>query len=133
MDEFEKKLRKALSNDAYFDSIKDETCKKEVIKMFDEKLNRARILTWVSLVFFTGLAVFALLSFIVYPSTNLDGTIHVKNMLLNIFLALIFFEATVLVKLWYWVVNTKISVLKEIKQLQLQIAELISKEKTTGK
>jgi len=31
-------------------------------------------------------------------------------------------------KLWYWVVDTKLNVLKEMKQLQLQVAELSGKE-----
>ena len=33
-------------------------------------------------------------------------------------------DSTVLIKLWYQIVNNKLSVLKELKQLQLQIAEL---------
>ena len=37
-------------------------------------------------------------------------------------------DSTVLIKLWYWIMNNKIGVLKEIKQLQLQIAELAGKE-----
>ena len=38
------------------------------------------------------------------------------------------FNSTILMKLWYWVVDTKINVLKEMKQLQLQITELKGKE-----
>jgi len=33
-------------------------------------------------------------------------------------------DSTVLIKLWYWIMNNKLNVLKELKQLQLQIAEL---------
>jgi len=31
-------------------------------------------------------------------------------------------------KLWYWVVDAKLNVQKEVKQLQLQIAELTGKD-----
>jgi len=36
-------------------------------------------------------------------------------------------DSTVLIKLWYWIMNNKLNVLKELKQLQLQIAELAGK------
>ena len=36
-------------------------------------------------------------------------------------------DSTVLIKLWYWIMNNKLNVLKELKPLQLQIAELASK------
>jgi len=36
-------------------------------------------------------------------------------------------QTQVLMKLWYWVMNTKINVLKEVKQLQLQVAEFVAK------
>ena len=37
-------------------------------------------------------------------------------------------DSTVLIKLWYWIMNNKLNVLKELKQLQLQISELARKE-----
>ena len=37
-------------------------------------------------------------------------------------------DSTVLIKLWYWIMNNKLNVLREMKQLQLQIAELAGKE-----
>jgi len=40
-------------------------------------------------------------------------------------------DSTVLIKLWYWIMNNKLNVLKELKQLQLQIAELAAKKKPT--
>jgi hypothetical protein len=34
------------------------------------------------------------------------------------------YNSTILMKLWYWVVSTKLGILKELKQLQLQVSEL---------
>jgi hypothetical protein len=42
---------------------------------------------------------------------------------LALFLALVGFNSTILMKLWYWIAHTKLSILQELKQLQLQIAE----------
>ena len=32
------------------------------------------------------------------------------------------FETTVLIKLWYWVVNTKLAVVREVKLLRMDLA-----------
>ena len=37
-------------------------------------------------------------------------------------------QCMVTIKLWYWIMNNKLNVLREMKQLQLQIAELAGKE-----
>jgi hypothetical protein len=39
-------------------------------------------------------------------------------------LILIMYESTVLMKLWYWVVHTRISVQKDLKEVQIQLAAL---------
>jgi hypothetical protein len=41
-------------------------------------------------------------------------------------LLLVAYESTVLIKLWFWVANSKLSVLKEIKQMRLDLAALTS-------
>lgn len=51
-----------------------------------------------------------------------------RGMLNWVLLFMIGFNSTILMKLWYWVVDTKLNVLKEMKQLQLQVAELSGKE-----
>jgi hypothetical protein len=43
-------------------------------------------------------------------------------------ITMIDYNSTVIMKLWYWVVSTKLNILKEIKQLQLEIVELARKE-----
>ena len=45
--------------------------------------------------------------------------------------ALIGYNSMIFLKLWLWVVNTKLSTLEEMKQLQLQIAELAGEEKSS--
>ena len=51
-----------------------------------------------------------------------------KAMLCWLIFFMIGFNSTILMKLWYWVIDTKLNVLKEIKQLQLQVTELTGKK-----
>jgi len=41
-------------------------------------------------------------------------------------------DSTVLIKLWYWIMNNKLNVLKELKPLQLQLADLAGKNLPAG-
>jgi hypothetical protein len=56
------------------------------------------------------------------------SAVDTRGMLNWVLLFMIGFNSTILMKLWYWVCDTKLNVLKEIKQLELQIADLIGKE-----
>jgi len=51
-------------------------------------------------------------------------TSSIKDCLLYGIGILIMFESTVLMKLWYWVMHSKIATVREIKLVQLSIAEL---------
>ena len=45
-----------------------------------------------------------------------------------LFTAIVGVNAAMVILLWYWQIQAKLSIQKEIKQLQLQIAELTGKE-----
>lgn len=91
--------------------------------MFDKKLKRVKPATQISLVVPVVLIIY---SFHLFSQSQ-----NTKDMLVHTIIILILAESTVLVKLWYWVLNAKYGMLKEIKQLQLQIAELSGKEPPT--
>jgi hypothetical protein len=119
MDEFEKTIRKTLSDTGKFDAAKAETSRKEIVQMFDKKLKRVKLTTQISLL------VLAVL--IIYSFHLLSQSQNTRDMLVHTIIILILAESTVLMKLWYWVLNAKYGVLKELKQLQLQIAEMTDK------
>jgi hypothetical protein len=56
---------------------------------------------------------------------------NTKEMLSWVIFFMISFNSTILMKLWFWVVHTRINLQKELKQLQLQIVELAGKEPPT--
>ena len=51
-------------------------------------------------------------------------TSNLKQCLFYGILILIFYEATVLMKLWFWIMHGKVTTMREIKLLQLAVAEL---------
>jgi len=120
MDEFEKTIRKTLSDTDKFDAAKAETLRKETIQMFDKRLKKVKLTTQISVLVLAGM--------IIYGFYRLSHSQNTTEMFTSAILILILSQSTVLMKLWYWVLNSKYGVLKEIKQLQLQIAELTGKK-----
>jgi len=124
MDELEKQLKKVLEKNGVFDVSKSETSRKEIKQMifqkFEGDMSRVKVVFWIFLVISAAMMVGGML-FINHEK----GT---RGMIFAAVITLIGYNSTILMKLWYWVVSTKLNILKEIKQLQLQIAELADKE-----
>jgi hypothetical protein len=116
MDKLEQRLRTALGGADKFDAAKAETLRKEVVQMYDKKLKMVKLATQISLL--------VLAAMIVYALRRLSHSEKTVDMFAYAIVIVILSQGTVLMKLWYWVLNTKCGVLKELKQLQLQIAEM---------
>jgi ABC-type sugar transport system permease subunit len=123
MDELEKTIQVTLSRTGKFDAGKAETLRKEIVQMFEGKLKKVKLLTWAFLL----IDVIIIAGGIIGLLVNLLITKNTNAMIISAVVVLIAHEGTVLIKLWYWVLNTKYGVLKELKQIQLQIAELTGK------
>jgi len=119
MDEFEKKVANALADTAKLDADKAYALRKEMVQMYDKKLKILKLATQISLL--------VLAVMIVYGLRRLSHSEETVDMFAYAIVVVILSQCTVLMKLWYWVLNTKYGVLKELKQLQLQIAELAGK------
>jgi len=119
MDDFERQLKQVLRGDERFDTKRSDALRKDVARMYDDKLKTYKWITW-------GFLAFAVLEMLVIAGIFAA----VGDLKLLIALAVFFlvaYESTVLMKLWYWTMNVKMSALKELKGLQLQIAELSQK------
>jgi ABC-type sugar transport system permease subunit len=119
MIDFENKLKNALEKNGDFDSAKSETARKEIVQMFEDKLKRVKLWTWIFLLIDVVVITVGVSSLLI----NLLVTKSTNAIIVSAIIILIAHEGTVLIKLWYWILNTKYDVLKELKQLQLQIAE----------
>jgi cation transport ATPase len=124
MDELEKTIRTTLSDTNKFDAAKAETLRKETVQMFDKKLKKAIIIAWVGI----GIGVvFEVAGWIgLVLSMFLGGS--VKLVVFFGVIALSGGQFHLFTKLWYWVYHNEIKVRTEVKELQLQVAELAGKE-----
>jgi len=121
MDNLEKDLIKVLEKNGVFDASRGEVLRKEIVQMWYVKnMLRAKIVFWIF--FLLGLGM------MVGGYHGLRSAEDTRGMLLWLIFFMIGFNSTILIKLWYWVTDTKLNVLKEMKQLQLQVAEFTGKE-----
>lgn len=114
--ELDKLLQDVLSTSGTYDTEKGELIKKEVASMYDKKLKLWRYIIWAVLAIDTILILAGINIF--FSSTEVQMQIGSAAMVLLVF------ESSILTKLWYWQMNTKFSILKEITELRLQIAQM---------
>jgi hypothetical protein len=103
-------LTKALAQNGDYDPEKAEEMRTEMAGTFRAAMRRTERYLWGYTCLLSWLGVFAAAHFIQSSTT--------KALLFYGLLTLAFFETTILMKLWYWITNNKISVLKAIKQLE---------------
>jgi len=116
MNEFEKELRKALTGERHFDSARGESLREEVIRMYKKKRKRAMILAWAAIAACNLVAIPAIVIFVLSGGT--------KVLIACAAVAIIAGQMEILAKLWFWVIHGRIVLQEDIKELQLQIAEL---------
>jgi hypothetical protein len=104
-------LTNALSGNGAFDPDKAKELQTKAVSSFEAKMRKVERYLFAYMCICCWLVVFSMLHFLQSSTT--------KALLSYGLLLLVFFETTVLMKLWYWIINNKISVLKEIKLLQL--------------
>jgi hypothetical protein len=124
MEEVEKTIRTTLSDTDKFDAAKAETLRKETVQMFRKKLKTALIIAWIGV----GIGVvFEVAGWIgLVLSMFLGGS--VKLVVFFGVIALSGGQFHLFTKLWYWVYHNEIKVRTEVKELQLQVAELAGKD-----
>ena len=128
MSDIEKELKKALRKNGRFDADINAARRKEIEQMIFQKYEtdvfKVKVVFWIFFVLSLGMMAGG---YIGLRSAN-----DTKAMLCWVIFFMIGFNSTILIKLWYWVVDTKLNVLKEMKQLQLQVSELSGKEPSSG-
>jgi hypothetical protein len=124
MIDFENELKEVLEKDGDFDAARSETLRKEIVQMwYNKSLRRTKLIFWIYFLASIGMMIGGYI--------GLRSATDTKGMLLWVIFFMIGFNSTILMKLWYWVVDTKLNVLKEIKQIQLQMAEQAGKKPLT--
>ena len=90
-----------------------------LVSTFKGEMTKYSIITWIWLAVSAIAAVGCFIAF--------DQVSSTKMQLLFITLALIAVMNTVLIKLWYWQIWNRYSVVREVKHLEFRIAELTEK------
>jgi hypothetical protein len=122
---FEKELKEVLEKNGDFNAAENEKSRKEIIQMrFDKSLQRTKLIFWIFFLLSLGMMAGG------YIGLRLAG--NTKDMLSWVIFFMIGFNSTILMKLWYWIVNTRINLQKELKELQLQISEFNTGGKQVG-
>lgn len=128
MDEFENTIRKILGDTNKYDAAKAETLRKETVQMFEDKLKK--VYRYSRLYLIICVAVDSVAGACFGLSAGLGST---WGMIASAVIFVGVGQSMVTIKLWYWIMNNKLNVLREMKQLQLQIAELAGKEPSDEK
>jgi hypothetical protein len=114
LDELEQAVQQTLSQLEPTVSSAYEAHRKESVQMFERKIRTIRWLTALFLVMDVAAMVAA--------ATFLQFATSTQMMIWCAILFMVAFESTILIKLWYWVMTSKLSVLRELKQLELRLA-----------
>jgi len=128
MNEPNEDIRSMLGGVPQYDARRGETVKKEVLAMFDRKIFWAKVLAWGMIAVETVVAFVGFLGMVdMLETSSLSGSQDVKWMILYAALAIAGIEGLTLAKLWYWQVHSRVTIQRELKEMQVQMAELAAK------
>ena len=109
----ENNLSQALAENGSFDAAKAAGLKQLAMKSFDSALKKVLWQLFAYLLLWVVVGLFAY--------HMLQARTDTKSLIIYGIVLLVAYESTVLMKLWFWIVNAKLSVLKELKLMRLQM------------
>lgn len=115
-DDLGRLLRDALSAEGQYDPETGERVKSEVSQMYDRRLNKIRWFAWACLI------VDAVLLMGLVPAFFLISDVKILIGCAVAWLAI--FVSAMQEKTWYWQMNAKLSTLKEIAEVKVQLAQV---------
>lgn len=119
MDNLEKELKKTLKSEPSFDPGQSETKRKEIAQVYDKKMKKYKIEFW--------LRYAAAIAITIYGAIGIKYNTG-RYVTWALFTALVGFNLITMMILWYQHRVIRLETLKEIRQLQLQIAELVEEK-----
>lgn len=117
-EELEQKIGELLGMKKQLEEFTSEKKKNETATIFEKKRKTIKIYFYI----FLGIAVLMTLAGIGGVQGNAD-----QDKLIALFMAIVGFETTILMKLWYHTKISMISILEELKQTELRILDAIEK------
>ncbi len=105
------KVNRALSDEGTYDPERAEKMLAEIGREFTRKHCIVERYLWI--------VQWGVTAFIVYTAMEAFHSDDTRSLLLYGLPALAAFEGSILIKLWYWIVNNKLSVLESVKRMEL--------------
>jgi hypothetical protein len=130
MNNIDEELAGLLGETGKADADKNLVLRKTLLEAFDSKIRRTRIITWISVAFFGLVCLSGIVMIVVSGLVQIiAGRSSIFLMFLGTTCVIIGSGGDTLAKLWYSQVHSRITILKELKKLQFQLADLASKDK----
>ena len=124
MNEREEQLKKALETIMEYGGQRADSAADEAARTFQKQKRRLMIIAWVFLGVLSAAFIPVLFTFVLSRDT--------KVLIACATITLVLGQLEVLIKLWYWIVHARMSLQKDMKELQLQVAELVPQQKQTS-
>lgn len=119
MNDFAKKLARSLST-PHYDLEKDEHLAQEVRAAYDKKLRKATINCYLRLLAAAAITIYGAIGIKYNTGRYIEWAL---------FTALVGFACVVLVIGWWWLLQAKLSIQREIKQLHIEVSTLLEERK----
>jgi hypothetical protein len=117
-EELENKLNELLGMKKQIEELTADKKQADATSIFEKRNRKTKIYLYIYL----AIAVVITLLGIMGIQENKD-----EYKLLALFMAIVGFETTVLMKMWYHTITTKLSILQEMKQFEIRLTEMLKK------
>jgi len=118
-EELEKKLNDLLGLKKQIEELATDKKKTDITSTFDERNRKTKVYFYIYFTVSLGIMLFGI--FGIYMNTG-------KYQIMSLFYAILGFEGTVLMKMWFHTMSSKLSILQEMKHMELRITELLQKK-----
>jgi hypothetical protein len=120
MNDFNKRLKDYCGIED-FDLDKNESVAQEVRSMYEAKMKKAKVQFWLRFAAAAAITVYGALGIKYNTGWYVDWAL---------FTALVGANAAFMIVLWYWQLETKLGILREVKQLRIEISALAETKET---
>jgi hypothetical protein len=117
-EEMEKKLNELLGLKKQLEEIAADKKESDTTTVFAERSRKTKVYFYIWFAVSIGIMLMGFIGI----SMNTG-----KDQIIALFIAVVGFESTVLMKMWYHVIATKLAILQEMKQFELRITEMLKK------
>ena len=124
MNDFDRQLRELFDRGPRLDPDRGDAVRKEIVHMYDERLKKVQRYAWIWILGTCAVMVVA------GALIGIGAAMNTRVLVIGAMILLLAGQFQMLVKLWYWQMNTKLNLMKELKELRLQLTELNSDRQT---